>query len=679
MNIRLTVGTKLAFAFGVCVILFIGLGAVGYNSTNQNLERAASVTHTYQVKMMLSILLSDLQDAETGQRGYIITGLDSYLEPFTRGIASIEEDRKALQKLTADNPNQQRRLADLDPLVRAKIAELTQTIDLRRTKDFEGAKAIVLNDTGRKVMDDIRVAIKGIDDEESALLMKRETESSQSAITAYWALGLMTLGGTLFTLIIALFLTRSLTSPLGKTVQMIRRIGNGELDSRLKMGRKDEIGILADTMDQLAETINSLISDMNDMSRQQEAGDLDVKIAADKYCGAFKVMANGVNDMVFGHIAIKKKAMACVSEFGRGNFEAPLEQFPGKKAFINETIEQVRRNLKALISDTEMLTKAAVEGKLDVRADVEKHQGDFRKIVHGINDTLNKVVENLRGANKELQGGIDILASSSTEILATVSQVAASASETATAVSETSTTAEEVKQTAHLSNQKAKAVQESAQKAASISEAGRKSVAETIEGMNRIHEQMESIAESVVRLSEQGQTIGEIIATVNDLAEQSNLLAVNAAIEATRAGESGKAFAVVAQEVKTLAEQSRQATTQVRTILMEVQKATSAAVMATEQGSKAVAAGVLQATVAGESIGALAGSVSEAAQAAMQIAASSQQQLVGMDQIALAISNIQQATTQNVAGTKQLEASARGLQELGGRLKVLVERQKVEG
>ena len=298
------------------------------------------------------------------------------------------------------------------------------------------------------------------------------------------------------------------------------------------------------------------------------------------------------------------------------------------------------------------------------------------------NDMLQRalriMVENLRGMNRELREGFGILATSSTEILATVSQVAAGASETATAMSETSATAEEVKQTAHLSHQKAKNVQESAQKAADVSETGRKAVVETIEGMNHIREQMETIAESVVRLSEQGQTIGEIIAMVDDIAQQSNLLAVNAAIEATRAGEYGKGFAVVAREVKSLAEQSRQATTQVRTILMEVQKATSAAVMATEQGSKAVAAGVKQAAEAGESIHALTAGIGEAAHAATQIAASSQQQLIGMDQIALALSNINQATTLNMAGTRQLEVSAQKLQELGGKLKVLVERQRVE-
>ena len=130
--------------------------------------------------------------------------------------------------------------------------------------------------------------------------------------------------------------------------------------------------------------------------------------------------------------------------------------------------------------------------------------------------------------------------------------------------------------------------------------------------------------------------------------------------------------------MKSLAEQSRQATTQVRTILMDVQRATSAAVMATEQGTKAVVAGVKQATEAGGSIRTLTGTVAEAAKAAVQIAASSQQQVVGMDQIASAIANIRQATIQNMTGTRQLEESARSLQMLGDRLKLLVERRRVE-
>ncbi|MFA6921816.1 MAG: methyl-accepting chemotaxis protein [Gallionella sp.] len=277
-----------------------------------------------------------------------------------------------------------------------------------------------------------------------------------------------------------------------------------------------------------------------------------------------------------------------------------------------------------------------------------------------------------RTITRQLRASIDQLSTSSAEILATTTQVASGAAETASAVSETTATVEEVKQTAQVSSQKARLVSESAQKASQVSRDGRKSVEEAVAGMQRIQEQMESIAESIVRLSEQSQAIGEIIATVNDLAEQSNLLAVNAAIEAAKAGEQGKGFAVVAQEVKSLAEQSRQATAQVRTILGDIQRATSMAVLSTEQGNKAVQAGMKQTTETGESIRLLSDSIAEAAQAATQIAASSQQQMVGMDQVALAMENIKQASVQNVSGTRQAEVAAQSLHELGQKLSDMI-------
>ncbi len=285
--------------------------------------------------------------------------------------------------------------------------------------------------------------------------------------------------------------------------------------------------------------------------------------------------------------------------------------------------------------------------------------------------------ESLKRVMLEVQDSVNILAPASSEILVTTTQVASSAVETATAVTETTTTVEEVKQTTLVSNQKAQYVADIAQKTAQASQVGKKAVEEAIEVMNHIRAQMESIAESIVRLSEQSQTIGEIIASVNDLAEQSNLLAVNAAIEAARAGEQGRGFAVVAQEVKSLAEQSKQATAQVRTILGVIQKATGIAVLATEQGSKAVEAGVKQSGQAGDSIRILADSITEAAQASTQIAASSQQQLVGMDQILMAMESIKQASNQNVTGTRQTEGAAQNLHDLGQKLKGLVEQYKI--
>lgn len=290
---------------------------------------------------------------------------------------------------------------------------------------------------------------------------------------------------------------------------------------------------------------------------------------------------------------------------------------------------------------------------------------------------LDAMVNAWKQQVKETNAGIVTLSSAASEILAGTMQSAAGATETAAAVSETTATVEEVKQTALLASQKARMVSDAAQQATQTADNGRKAIEGGVEGMENVQEQMESIAETIVRLSERSQAIAEIIATVGGLAEQSNLLAVNAAIEAAKAGDHGKGFAVVAQEVKDLAEQSRQATKQVRQILSEIQKAISAAVMTTEQGSRTVSSGVVQVTEAGETIRILADSIADAAQAAAQIAASSQQQLAGMDQVAMAMENIKQVSTENAASSKQSEASAQNLHELGQKLKQMSERFKL--
>lgn len=333
---------------------------------------------------------------------------------------------------------------------------------------------------------------------------------------------------------------------------------------------------------------------------------------------------------------------------------------------FNRTIAQP---LKELSKYSERIAA----GDLTVNLPPEERKDE----VGSLAQTFRKMVENFRDINRKLLEGVNVLASSGDEILGSITQVASGSSETSTAIVETNTTVDEVKQTVQVSTQKAKQVSESAQKAVQVSQDGSQAVSESIEGMKRIQKQMEFIAESTVKLSEQSQAIGDIIATVDEIAEQSNLLAVNAAIEAAKAGEQGKGFAVVAQEVKSLSEQSKKATAQVRTILSDIQKAISATVMAAEQGSKVVESGVQQSVAGGESIRTLADSIAESAQAAIQIAMSSQQQLSGMDQIALAMKHIEQASSLNTVSAKQAEAVAQKLQDLSQRLKQLVEQYKV--
>lgn len=286
--------------------------------------------------------------------------------------------------------------------------------------------------------------------------------------------------------------------------------------------------------------------------------------------------------------------------------------------------------------------------------------------------SFQMMVSKLRTQLQDISEGINVLASSSSEIMASVTQMASSSAETATSVGETTTTVEEVKQTALVSNNKAKMVSENAFKMTEISFEGNKAIANTIEGMTKIKNQMNAIASMVVKLSEQSQTIGEITATVTELAEQSNLLAVNAAIEAAKAGEQGKGFTVVAQEIKLLANRSKEATAQVRTILRDIQKSISSAVMATEEGNKAVEDGLKLTNISGETIKTLSDSITEASGAAIQIAASSQQQLEGMDQMVIAMESIREASLQAVTSNQQSVESVNELQKLGQKLDQLM-------
>jgi len=529
------VGTKINAGFGLMLVISAVIGGMSWWSIKQSEFAEYWRTHTYQVLDDLSELLSLTKDVEASQRGYVITGEDSYLAPYEESVAKIDPQLQDIRVLTADNPRQQQRLDVLKTAIHDRLELAKQIVDARRGSGFDAAAQLVKAGNGMVLMNEIRQVLGDMQGEEKMLLEQRTSVTEADAKNLKGTIIIGMLMAFAAAVALGVLLTRNIARPLERLTELASRITEGNLKTPdVKYDRDDEVGVLGN---------------------------------------AFQRMS-----------------------------------------------------------------------------------------------------ENLREQLKSLSEGVALLGSSASEIVASTTQLAASASESATAVSETTTTVEEVRQTAQMASQKARLVSETAQKATQTSAAGRKSVEEAIGGMNRIRQQMEAIAGSMARLGEQSQTIGQIIATVEDLAAQSNLLAVNAAIEATKAGEHGKGFGVVAQEVRSLAEQSKEATREVRTILNEIQKATAAAVLATEQGSKAVESGERQTGGAADSIQSLNGVVVEAAQAATQIAASSQQQLVGMDQVAVAMESIKQSSSQNVASAKQLENAAVSLNGLGQRLKEVVGR-----
>ena len=573
---RLNVGMKIGIGFALAIVILVAIGAISYKTTKQLTDTAASAADSQQVIEEISQLMRALADMETGQRGYIITGEEPYLEPYAAGLAQSKRNLENLHQLLKE-PHHKEWLGELEPLIKARIGRLQEGVDIRREKGFEAGQAWIKTGTGKKQMDEIRVSVSGMEKGVQEWQKARSHEANIAARNTRYTIVIGSVAAFLLLSIAGALITRDIATPLKEISKTAERIAGGDLNVTTSTdNRGDEVGILSKTFGRMTDSLKG----MADVASQIAAGDLRVKVKP-----------------------------------------------------------QSERDL--------------------------------------LGNSFSTMVTNLQRLTAEISQGINVLGTSATQISTSTSQFAATATQTATAVGETTTTVEEVRQTAQLSSQKAKAVSDAAQKAAQVAQIGKRSTEETADGMGRIRQQMQLIAESMMRLSEQSQTIGQIVTSVEDLAAQSNLLAVNAAIEAAKAGEHGRGFAVVAQEVKSLAEQSKQATNQVRTILNDIHKATSAAVLATEQGSKAVEAGVKQSEEAGQAIQTLTASVSDAAQAASQIAASSQQQLVGVDQVASAMESIKQASVQNVDSAKQLEGAARNLKELGERLSQMVARYKV--
>ena len=459
--------------------------------------------------------------------------------------------------------------------------------------------------------------------------------------------------------------------PLNVAAQYVDRIARGDIPPKITDNYNGDFNAVKNNLNTCIDALSGLIADMRHMSEQHDLGDIDVRIDEGHFAGAYATMAHGVNGMVFGHIAVKKKAMACFGEFGRGNMDAPIEQFPGKKRFINDTIEQVRANIKALIEDANLLARAAVEGRLDTRADASRHQGDFRRIVEGVNATLDavigpinevkrvmvalsggdltqKITDDYAGDFRVLQGAVndsldklaeiieqvrgaaDALTNAAGQVSATAQSLSQSSSEQAASVEETSASIEQMSASINQNSENAKITDAMATKAASEAGEGGEAVRSTVDAM---------------------KNIAGKIGIIDDIAYQTNLLALNAAIEAARAGEHGKGFAVVAAEVRKLAERSQ---------------------VAAQEIGELAGNSVHLAERAGKLLDEIVPSINKTSDLVQEIASASQEQTAGVGQINNAMGQLNKATQQNASASEELAATAEELGGQAGQLQALM-------
>lgn len=311
----------------------------------------------------------------------------------------------------------------------------------------------------------------------------------------------------------------------------------------------------------------------------------------------------------------------------------------------------------------------------DLRGDDVRIQGSDE--IADLAGTFNSMAANLKDLSGQIHSVTRNINSSASEILASTQQQAAAMKEQAASLSQISTTMEEINQSGEQVSDSAKRVAAAAEEASTSSVAGVKAVKDTNATMEAIREQVEEVAENIVALSEKTQAVGEIIATVGDIAEQSNLLALNAGIEAASADVRGGRFGVVAAEMKNLADQAKRCTVQVRSILGEIQKGINTSVMLTEEAVKRVEMGKHQADVTERTIDQMSQATQESVQTFQQIIGATSQQQIGLNQVNQGMQDIRQAAEQTAIGTSQLEKAAASLDALSQQLQTAVGRYRL--
>lgn len=253
---RLKIGTKIGASFALGVAAFAAIGVISYKGINHLVETSRLTTQTYQVLGELEQLTIQITNAETGQRGYIITGSESYLEPYTVARRTLELKLNQVRQLTKDNPNQQRRLDTLEQVILNRVEIMQQILELRQERGFAAAQQEIQKNQGKRAMDRIRSMIAEMEAEERNLLQQRTRATEQATRQT---LATITFGTPLYALLLVLIgflLSRNISRPLWKISIAAEKLGAGDLSVRVpNSDRRDEIGLLSNTFNQMVNNL----------------------------------------------------------------------------------------------------------------------------------------------------------------------------------------------------------------------------------------------------------------------------------------------------------------------------------------------------------------------------------------------------------------------------------------
>ena len=282
---------KLQAGFLVALLPLIAVSVMTWRNVDTLRDNDAAVDHTYQVLDGIEAIVSSLKDGETGQRGFLVTGEESYLEPYTTAQQAVDGELDVVARLTADNPAQQKRIASLRDLVGQKFAEMQSTIELYRAQGFDAARAVVLTNAGKAVMDQIRSIVADMQREESGLLSERSGSSADAARTTKTTLWTSCLVGMALVVLVGFALGRVMTRPLHRTVGVLEGLAAGRLDGRLDVDTRDEAGDMARALNTAMDGLTEVMRAIGGSAATLSAASEELSATAEQMSGSARESA----------------------------------------------------------------------------------------------------------------------------------------------------------------------------------------------------------------------------------------------------------------------------------------------------------------------------------------------------------------------------------------------------
>ncbi len=406
--------------------------------------------------------------------------------------------------------------------------------------------------------------------------------------------------------------TKKLLNPIDHLRQIFRKVAEGDLNISLQTNRVDEVGELYRAFDYMIE-------------KQKE------------------------------HIQTVQQK------------QAEAEEAQGAAVQLKNQILEEQRYLEQQFKRISEAIQAVVQGDLTVQLEVEKHDA-----VGELIENINAMIRDLRTLIGEVQNVSNSVAEASNTIAASASEMSQGANDQAQQTSEVAAAIEEMTRTIYESSNHVKEAAQMAEKASALAMEGEKVFRDTLSGMEKIADVVKKAAQTVETLGKSSMEIGEIIQVINDIADQTNLLALNAAIEAARAGEQGRGFAVVADEVRSLAERTSTATKEISEMIQRIQQETNQVVASMAEGNKEVENGMVLADKATTALNEIIKSVNHINKMIERIAGASEEQSEASGQISSSIEEIAEVARNVSAATEQLAQTSMHLNQLTDNLKTLI-------